>query len=115
MPLQYFQNYKELVRKSVSPPNIESLIVPPPLPNLKVAPSSLVFSLTTINPDRKTVNKTCTRVLNMLISYAFHHFTTPKIEFCANTKSLRLFLRCKTCSKLGVVACFFFQELYINS
>ena len=31
IPPQYFYNYKELVRKSVlCPPNIESLIVPPP-------------------------------------------------------------------------------------
>ena len=39
---QYFENYKDLARKSVlcPPPNIESLMVPPP-PNLKVAPRSL--------------------------------------------------------------------------
>ena len=39
MPPKYFLNYKELVRKSVPPPNIESLMVPP---NLKVAPRSLL-------------------------------------------------------------------------
>ena len=39
-PHQYFQNYKELLQKSVLYlPNIESLTVPPP--NLKVAPRSL--------------------------------------------------------------------------
>ena len=44
VPPKYFENYKDLVRKSVlCPPSIESLMVP--LPNLKVAPRSLMESV----------------------------------------------------------------------